>query len=351
MFIVPYPIGQAPSQRFRFEQYFQILKEHDIQFDVSSFWSQRGWIILYSKGNFFEKMLFLLLGFLKRFFLLFRIHKYQVIFLHREAIPLGPPIFEFIIAKLFRKKIIYDFDDAIWLQNTSDQNSMIGKLKYHRKVGLICKWSWKVSCGNEFLAQFAKNFNDNIVVNPTTIDTSYHKSTKETQSNQTVTIGWTGTHSTIKYLDPILPILQHLNEEFDINIMIIANQKPTWDFDAYEFIKWDKEREIEQLDMIDIGIMPLNETIWEKGKCGFKALQYMALGKPTVASNVGANEDILDHEKTGFLCANIEDWQKYLAQLITSTSLRTSLGGNGRKKVLESYSVQSNTGLFLSLFE
>ena len=133
--------------------------------------------------------------------------------------------------------------------------------------------------------------------------------------------------------------------------MIISNQKPDWDVDDYNFIVWNKEKEIEQLDKIDIGIMPLDDSVWEKGKCGFKALQYMALGIPAVVSKVGINNNIIDHGINGFLCRNTEDWLRYLSDLISSESLRKSIGEQGRKKVIEFYSVQSNVDLFLSLFE
>ncbi|MCK5367150.1 MAG: glycosyltransferase [Cyclobacteriaceae bacterium] len=351
LFIVPYPIGLAPSQRFRFEQYFEILKENHFQFDMEPFWSEKGWSLLYQQNQMAGKVMALLRGYFKRFVLLFRIRGYEMVFIHREALPLGPPIIEYVISYIFKKRIIYDFDDAIWLPNTSEQNSLAGLLKYHRKVKHICKWSWKVSCGNDFLADYARKFNDRVYINPTTIDTLYHKPKTKTSSNQQIVIGWTGTHSTTKYLMPLVSILKELGNKYSIKIMIISNQKPDWDVDDYNFIVWNKEKEIEQLDKIDIGIMPLDDSVWEKGKCGFKALQYMALGIPAVVSKVGINNNIIDHGINGFLCRNTEDWLRYLSDLISSESLRKSIGEQGRKKVIEFYSVQSNADLFLSLFE
>ncbi len=351
LFIVPYPTGAAPSQRFRFEQYFKFLHENSYQFDVKSFWSEKGWSVLYQEKQMIAKFGALLMGFIRRFYLLFYIYQYHRIFMHREALPIGPPIIEYIVSRIFKKKIIYDFDDAIWLPNTSEQNRLISKLKYHQKVQRICRWSWKISCGNDFLAAFARKFNSQVILNPTTIDTDYHKSDEHRLKNQAVTIGWTGTHSTIKYLEPIHPVLEELVDEFQVKLIIISDTKPDWDFDNYEFIPWDKSHEIEQLDRLDIGIMPLADSEWEKGKCGFKALQYMALEKPAVVSNVGVNTTIIEHGTNGFLCEKTEDWKTYLIQLIKSESLRKALGKNGRQKVMDSYSVLSNSGLFLSLFE
>jgi len=351
LFIVPYPKGSAPSQRFRFEQYFGILKANGIQFTVSSFWSERAWSILYQQQNIILKTYYLVLGYIKRLFLLGSIKKYDLIFIHREAAPVGPPLIEYIISNIFKKKIIYDFDDAIWLPNTSNQNKLAQYFKHHSKVNSICKWSWKVSCGNDFLANYARKFNRNVFVNPTTIDTNYHRPKGTKQNNEKLVVGWTGTHSTAKYLTSIIPIIEQLISKYTIEFLVISNQNPKLELDGYRFIKWNKTKEIEQLDKIDIGIMPLNDTVWEEGKCGFKALQYMALEKATVVSDVGVNKNIVDHELNGFLCQSDKEWMKYLSSLIENQKLRKSIGKQGRKIVIANYSVTSNTELFLSLFE
>ena len=132
---------------------------------------------------------------------------------------------------------------------------------------------------------------------------------------------------------------------------IICDRRPDWDYDDFEFIPWQKDREIAQLNEIDIGVMPLEDTDWEKGKCGFKALQYMALAKPAVVSAVGVNQEIIDHEKNGFLCTSRDDWIRYISMLLDSSPLRKQLGENGRQKVISHYSTASNSTRFLSLFE
>lgn len=316
---------------------------------MAPFWSEKGWEVLYLEGQKLRKTIYLLYGILKRLILIFSIPRYKMIFLHREALPLGPPILEFVISQILKKKIIYDFDDAIWLANTSQQNSIATKLKWHNKVSHICQWSWKISCGNDFLAHFAKRYNRQVIINPTTIDTQYH--VPRTNKNKKITIGWTGTHSTSKYLISLASTFENLRLKYDFEVLIISNEPPDWEFGHYQFEKWSIDSEIDLLNTIDIGIMPLEDTVWEQGKCGFKALQYMALEIPAVASAVGANRQIIDHEKNGFLCKNESEWTHYLSALIESESLRTKIGLEGRKKVEENYSVSSNSRLFLSLFE
>lgn len=351
LFIVPYPEGEAPSQRFRFEQYFSILKENHIDYHIESFWSKEAWTILYRDGHKITKAIAFISGVFKRFLLLFKILDVQLIFIHREALPVGPPIIEFLLSRFFRKKIIYDFDDAIWLANTSKQNYLVSWLKFHEKVKRICRWSWKVSCGNAYLADYARKYNHQIYVNPTTIDTSYHKTENNKSENQILIIGWTGAHSTNKYFESLEPVLEELSKNYHIQIVAISDQKPNVTLDNFTFVSWNKVHEIQQLDKIDIGIMPLDNSVWELGKCGFKALQYMAMEIPTVASDVGVNHQIIEHGVNGFLCNNHNDWLRYLGELISSESLRKSVGQQGRKNVLNSYSVLSNTKLFLSLFE
>ncbi len=350
LFIVPYPEGMAPSQRFRFEQYFEILKTQNLDYRVYSFWPVWGWNILYNRGFVIPKIVAFSQGILVRLVSLLIVAKYHYIFIHREASPVGPPIFEWIVAKIFRKPVIYDFDDAIWLPNTSRQNMVVAAIKYHGKVRKICSWSWKVSCGNGFLADFAQQYCDNVIINPTTIDTDYHIPFIKNPDQKPLVIGWTGTHSTTRYLLPLIPVLRKIKKIHGVEIHIISNQAPEWESGEYTFIPWSQTKEITQLQHFDIGLMPLEDSDWEKGKCGFKALQYMALQIPVVASAVGENTNIIDHSINGFLCNSLDDWQDFLEQLIRSEKLRKSMGLEGRKKVLEKYSVYSNTSRFLSLF-
>ena len=352
LFLVPYPIGESPSQRFRFEEYFDLLRENNTAFSVSSFWGKRAWCILYQKGRVIEKTFWLLGGFIKRSVDLFKTIGYDRIFIHRECATVGPPVFEFIVAKIFRKKIIYDFDDAIWLENTSQENSLARWIKYHGKVKFICRWSHVVSCGNEWLADYARQFNSNVVVNPTTIDTQnlHNPALFQTKKeNEKIVIGWTGTHSTVGYLNEILPVLQSIEKKYQVVIRIISNKNPQLKLKSAEFVPWKKETEISDLLTFDIGLMPLTDDEWAKGKCGFKALQYMALGIPCLASPVGVNTSIITDGLDGFLCQTENDWLTNLEKLINDAVLRKKIGIAARQKVQQHYSVTSNSSNFLSL--
>jgi glycosyltransferase involved in cell wall biosynthesis len=290
-------------------------------------------------------------GFLKRLVhVLFLVPSYDYIFIHREASPVGPPIFEFIISKIFRKKIIYDFDDAIWIPNTSNENHLVRWFKAFWKVKYICKWSYKVSAGNDFLCTYAKQFNKAVVLVPTSVDVEKHHNQLKIQDTPKIIIGWTGSHSTMKYLDDIVPVLKKISSEHWVEVAIISNKPPKFSLPNLRFIPWQESSEIQDLLNFNIGIMPLEDDAWSEGKCGFKLIQYMSLGIPAVASPVGVNRSIVDHSVNGFLCVSQEEWYTAIRRLIEDTALREAMGKTGRQKIADRYSVQANAGVFLGLF-
>ncbi len=349
---MPYPHGKSPSQRFRFEQYLDILKEQGFKFSLHPFYTDKTWEILHWEGHTFSKIIRVVWAFFIRFFQIFKSIRYNFVFIHREVAPIGPPILEWIIAKVLRKKIIYDFDDAIWLPNYSEANTKFQKLKYYTKVNGIMKWATKISAGNQYLVDYAKQFNQNSIINPTTIDTeNYHNPALYSTKNEKVVIGWTGTHTTAKYLDFLVPIIEKLSEEFDFEFQVISNEVPSFDLSNLKFIKWNKESEIQDLLNFTIGVMPLTDDKWAKGKCGFKALQYMALGVPAIASPVGVNNEIIDHGKNGFLCSTEHQWYEALYYLLANPEETKKMHNNARQKIIDNYSVISNTNNFIKLLE
>ena len=350
LFLTPYPKDTAGSQRFRFEQYLSLLSDAGFEYQSQSFIDESTWSVLYKKGHAVQKIWGILSGFLRRFWMLKNLYQYDFVFVHREATPLGLPMIEWLISKVWRKKLIYDFDDAIWLSNTSAENRLANWFKFSTKVKHIIGWSYKVSAGNRYLVDFASGFNSNVICNPTTIDTE-KRHLPQGNRNDLITIGWTGTHSTLKYLEGLREPLEYLAGQYKFNFIIIADQTPELPYPNQEFIPWDKASEIDDLDRIDIGVMPLEDDKWSKGKCGFKALQFMALEKPVLVSPVGVNQEIVEPDIHGYHCTTSEDWINKLKLLIEDKGLRQRLGKKGREKVQEKYALASNKQNFLSLFE
>ena len=193
LIICPYPQGCAGSQRFRFEQYIPFLEQKNITVHLRSFLTPWGWRVIYKEGYAAIKVLATLLGFFRRLIDLFSLHRYDLVFIHREASPIGPPFIEWWIAHVAKKQILYDFDDAIWINNTA--NPGIARFKKPQKTVQICNWASMVFVGNQYLADFASQYNNNVTVVPTTIDTQNHhnviKDHHKTPKTHTLCIGWT----------------------------------------------------------------------------------------------------------------------------------------------------------------
>lgn len=349
----PYPTGIAPSQRFRIEQYLPELKK---QFDVAiyPFWSKSAWHTLYQKGKFLPKVGHLLAGFARRFISLIHARRADFIYIHREAAPIGPPIFEWLVSKVLKKKIIYDFDDAIWLPNQSDANrKWVRFTKTHTKVKRICQWSYKVSVCNSYLRRFVMNVNPRVLILPTTIDMDYHLNISNLKSQDSLpVIGWTGSHSTLKHLEHIWDILNELHVRIPFEFHLISDYFPDQLPTYVHCVPWNQSTEIQDLQSFDIGIMPLSDTPWEAGKCGFKLLQYLALEIPAVASDVGVNSDIIQPEETGYLIQDnrMDQWLESLSMLLTNKELRHKMGKAGREHIQNHYSVESQKSKVITLF-
>lgn len=348
LFITPYPFDSAGSQRFRFEQYFNVLKQNNFEITQKPFWSSNAWKILYKKGKQLSKSTYLIVGILKRFLLVFTLKKYDYIFIHRELFPVGP---NFLIKWYAKFKIIYDFDDAIWLPNFAANNKRFAFLKNYKQVELLCKSAFKISVGNFYLETYAQKFNLNTQIIPTTIDLNKLHTGVIDYNFNTLCFGWTGTHSTMKYLPDILPIMDELIKKYLFKLIVISDKHPDFERSYLEFIPWKKESEIDDLKKIHVGLMPLEDDEWSRGKCGFKALQYMSIGMPAIVSPVGVNIHIVENGVNGFLCHSLDDWERALEFCIQHTTEIEKLGLAAKNKIEENYSVTAITPKFLNLFK
>jgi glycosyltransferase involved in cell wall biosynthesis len=352
LYIVPHRFNRSPGQRFRCEHFIPWLKENGYEITYANLLSAWDDSHFYKKGNYLLKLFIVLKTYIKRANHIRKVKQYNAVFIYREAFMLGTIRFE---KKIKKKKvpIIYDFDDAIWLNDVSEANKELRWLKRPEKTNDICQLATLVITGNNYLADHARKFNKNVEVIPTTIDTSYHASKGSKKTGETITIGWTGSSTTVKHFSILLPVLTKLKEKYNksINIRLISDSGLKESPIEIENIPWTAEDEIERLEEIDIGIMPLPNDEWSKGKCGFKGLQYMALGKPSVMSPVGVNNEIIEHGVNGFLAKTDKDWEQILIQLIDDKNLRERIGEAGRKTIEERYSIQANKSKYLSLFE
>ncbi|MFP4664752.1 MAG: glycosyltransferase family 4 protein [Bacteroidales bacterium] len=349
--IVQHRYDRSPGQRFRIEQFLPHLEANGWDITYSNIISEKDDAVFYASGRYFGKFRIMMKSWLHRLRDLQRANRYDAIFIYREAFMLGSTFFE---KRLSKKKppLIFDFDDAIWLNDTSIGNQNLSWIKKPEKTAKICRYATVVTTGNDYLANYARQFNDNVRVFPTVINTHYHQPS-DISSNKKICIGWTGTEPTLKHFNTALPVLKQLYKKYGnkISFRLIVNFSYECPELPIEVIQWNKSTEIQDLSDINIGIMPLPDNEWTRGKCGFKGLQYMALEIPTIMSPVGVNSDIIQDGENGFLAGKDEEWFNKLSQLIESEELRTKLGKTGRETVKKHYSRQAWQQDFLNFME
>jgi len=350
LFIVPYPV-EAASTRYRVDQYLPFLRMHGIEPTISRFIdSDEFFRMLYSSGHTLQKITYFLSGILRRIRDLRHIYKFDVIFIQKEALPLGPAIFEWLVS-LLQCPIIFDFDDAIYLPHSSTANRWISWIKHPRKVATIIQHSTHVIVGNQNLRQYVLQFHQRVTIIPTSINTDYYTVRRKRQSNTSpLTIGWVGSGTTVDYLHQLDEVFLSLAQHYKFRLCVIGGEYQLPGIDVV-CCPWKLENEISDLHRFDIGIMPLPDNEWTRGKGGFKALQYMGVGVPTVASTVGINTEIISNGINGFLATSTQEWIKYLSMLLEDASLRQRLGLAGRRTVEERYSVKVNAPKLLNVLQ
>jgi glycosyltransferase involved in cell wall biosynthesis len=279
-----------------------------------------------------------------------RASKCDIVFIFRDALPTGSIKFEKKF-KLSGAKLIYDFDDAIFILNMSEGNKALSFLKRPEKTGEIIGLCDLVIAGNHYLADYAGAFNNNVKIIPTTINTEEYK--REHIENSSICIGWSGSVTTIQHFKFALPFLEKIRNKYGdkVHFKVIGDGNYVNDQLNIEGVPWVKMTEISDLSEFDIGIMPLPNDEWAKGKCGLKGLQYMALEIPTIMSPVGVNSEIIEDGKNGYIANDVEEWVEKISMLIEDSDLRIRMGKEARKTVVEKYSVSANQDHYLRYFK
>jgi len=336
--LVPYPAGRAPGQRYRIEQWAPLLRREGVHVTLSPFLSRRGMDVLYEPGHVAVKARETLRGYLRRLTEALRSDSADVIFVYREAAMLGPAWLERLLT--LRRPLVFDFDDAIYLTDTSQANAWSRRFKPTVKAATICRLARHVTVGNEFLARFAKDHAREVTVVPSTIDTDAYQVQPRAQ-NRVPVIGWTGSVTTLPYLVALAPALRRLREKREFELRVIG-AKVDIEGLAVRCLPWRAETEPDDLRALDVGLMPLPDDEWSRGKCGMKALQYMALGIPPVVSPVGVNTAIVRDGVNGAYACTEEEWIDRVALLLKDEPLRRSLGQEARRTVEESYSARAH---------
>jgi glycosyltransferase involved in cell wall biosynthesis len=336
--IAPYPLERAPSQRFRWEQYIRPLEQRGISLEPSSFLDASGMDVVHRPRAWAGKMGATVAGIKRRLRDAIAARSYDLVLVHRESAPIGPAWLEPLLRRI-GVPYAFDFDDAVYLPAASEANRHLAWLKGAGKTARVIRSASLVLAGNEHLADWAARFTTRVVVVPTTIDTDAYVPVH--RSNTTpLCIGWSGSPPTLTHLRLIEPVLRELQSEREIRIRVIGDATYRMEGATVEALDWSAETEVQDLSEIDIGVMPLPDDEWARGKCGLKALQYMALGIPTVVSPVGVNQEIA-RDGAALVASTDAEWHEALRRLVDDPDLRSTIGRSGRARVERDYSVRA----------
>lgn len=346
--ICPHPEDVAPGQRLKYEQYFDYLRAHNYDIVVSPFMTLAFWNIVYKKGNYFSKVFWTIFGYFRRISDLFRVPFYDGIYVFLWVTPFGSTLFERLYV-LLAKKIIYDIDDLVFLKPKSKANPIAQLFKSSEKMIYLMKKANHVITCTPYLDEFVRKYNDKTTDISSTINTDTYIPTNKYSNDKPITLGWSGSFSTSKYLKLLKVVLKKIQQKYNARILIIGDASFKIEGLEVEAVAWSQKEEVVMLSSIDIGLYPLPDEEWVYGKSGLKALQYMALGIPTIATAIGANFRVIENEVSGFLVESEEEWEDRICSLIESPELRKSIGLEARKKVEKYYSVNANKETYLKI--
>lgn len=337
------PMGQSPSQRFRLEQWApRLARDHSIDLEFLPFESPELSAIINKPGRLGRKAALVFRDFLRRTGVFQRARAADAIIIHREASLIGPAIYERLLA-MTGKPIIYDFDDSIWSPAQAMDNGLFSRLHFFGKTKTICRLANVVTPGNEFLAAYARRFNRNVSIIPTSIELNEYPLIRETEPDSPFTVCWTGSTSTLAHFEYARGVLEELARRIPLIVKVICNTPPKAPIAGAEtrFVEWRADDEAQEVGACHAGIMPLPDNEATRGKCGLKALQYMATGRPVVVSPVGMNIDLIRDGENGFLAADDGVFLAALQALAASQNLRDRIGARARATIEKSYSAEA----------
>ncbi len=275
-----------------------------------------------------------------------RLGRYDVVCVQKK---LMSPI-EIRLMRLMNPRLVYDLDDSVMFHEVERGEPLTGK--YFKRFVTMAGCARAVMAGNSFLYEFARHNNPNVRIVPTPVDVSRYTPRERAEADGTVVAGWIGTRGNLRYLEPLAPVFRRLSERYpNFALMVICSDFPEMEGVKIIKRKWSDESEVADLRDMDIGVMPLADNIWTRGKCGFKILQYFAVGIPAVASPVGVNREIIGHGTDGFLADTEDEWFTCMARLIEDTQLRKEMGKRGREKVIGKYSRQAHNARLIEVLE
>jgi glycosyltransferase involved in cell wall biosynthesis len=342
--LASYPI-EAAATRYRLSQFIEPLAQRGITLTIHPFINSQLFARLYSRGGMASKGAGFLSSTVVRLKDLLNATRADVVLIQREAMMFGPPIIEWLITRIIKRPMVLDLDDATYIPYTSPTYGGLGALKWFGKTDSLIKWANLVTCGNRAIAEYVTSKQVRASIIPTVVDTDLFRPPENGVQRKIPVVGWIGTHSTFPYLESVFPVLSELATHYDFLLKIVGSGKADIRIAnvKIENLQWNMAREIEDFQSIDIGLYPIDARLysgkWALGKSGFKAIQYMAVGVPYVATPVGGSAEIGEAGNTHFFASSAEEWRKALELLISDEHTRRKMGAAGRRHAVEHYNL------------
>jgi len=340
--LASYPV-EAAATRFRLSQFVEPLAARGIVIKIRPFLDSGTFKHLYQPRTFLRTAAGICGSSLSRLVDAFSAADADALLVQREAMIFGPPLIEWLTARVQKVPMVLDLDDATYVAYTSPTYGGIGgSLKWFGKTDTLIKWAKFVICGNASIAEYVSRQGGRPRVIPTVVDTDiFRPAPRRTNGSETV-LGWIGTHSTYPYLESIFPVLSDLAKQYDLRLRIVGagKREVTITNLRVDNVPWKLEREVADFQSIDIGLYPIDETIysgWAAGKSGFKAIQYMAVGVPYVATPLGGANEIGTAGVTHLFARTPAEWYRALEELIKNPGYRRAMGAAGREHVIKHY--------------
>ncbi|HVV68960.1 MAG TPA: glycosyltransferase family 4 protein [Gammaproteobacteria bacterium] len=339
---------QAGSSRLRTLQYLPFWQASGIEVDFSCLLDKHYLAALYGKRQI--NKFHIIKAYLRRIKQLLQAKKYKFLWIEKELFPWMPALAEKILHRLNIPYVV-DYDDAVFhyydLHRQPLIRSMLGK-----KIDQVMHHARLVVAGNEYLANRAKTAGaKEIAIIPTVIDITRYALPVATEDSTDLIIGWIGAPTTFRLLQTLAPVLAKVLPKYNAKLLVVGAKGEGFADLPVEWLDWSEDSEVEAIQRMSIGIMPLRDVPFDHGKCGYKLIQYMACSKPVVASPVGVNSQIVQEGKNGFLAQTEEQWQEALERLLRDAGLRDAMGRQGRLLVEQKYCLQVTAPVMIDLFQ
>lgn len=349
--LCPFPQGVAAGQRLKYEQYFDDWRRQGFEIDVSPFLDNATWKITYEPGHFIGKVLGVVRGYGRRLLDMLRVHRYDLVYVFMWVTPFGTSTIE-RLTRTRARRIIFDVEDNVLSEQSQPQashpNRVVQLIKGHSKARYLIRTADHVITSSPFLNDFCLALNETkrCTYISSSVDTERFLPANSYSNDKPVVIGWTGTFSSKAYLDLLRGVFQELADRVPYKLKVIGN----FDYELkgvdLEVVRWSSEREVEDLQTLDIGVYPLAIDDWVLGKSGLKAIQYMAFGLPCVATEVGTTPLLISHGVTGLLVKTDTEWLEALECLVRDPHLRRRLGTAARASTVANYSTKVISGQY-----